>query len=435
MFSSEKNQVNPRKDLRMNLGTAISNGWKWIKKIRSTQDDFALLIVFLTLLIIFFVFLPFKAFLAIVLGLIIMSIRVVRTVEFAAVTHFWRRTGRILTEGVNFVWPIVSIIERFNEQLDSDEVAVTFTTKDRVAATTDGSLQWRPDREIVIAERTVKTMFGGKRIVKNWLRFIENDEDVIIQGIRDAVKSTLGAVAGRQTADDFIQGRDALGLLINAILRLKDVPHDNPSAVVAMMEQDRLEKGGAGDEIKLGTLTIPVSSIRKKGDRDVVETKDVPCILHGEVRPEHVLTFYGTYGKYIRQLLEEEHSKPDKSTIEERYGIHIETYALAGVKFTDATQRAFERERQARAEAEGSKARFAEYERERNAIAAANPGMDPAVVSNLAAANVGILSKQVVGYEGINGPTLPLGPILMAPQTPPPATPPPSTPERKKPNA
>lgn len=358
--------------------------------LKERGEDVFYGVIFGSLLLFILLFTNIWITAAIATILCLMGIRIVPTVEFAVVTHWMRRTGRILTEGFNWVWPIITTTRRFSEQLDPDTVTVSFNTSDRVEIFNEGSLQWRADRTVTY-ERKAKVLWWERTM--QWLTFIDNSEEAILRGIVDAIKSTLGTVAGLHTVDDFIKNRQALEDLINAILRLEHLPHLEPNMVGAL----RVPPVSTGL-----TYVDPASGI---------------------VPPGRLLAFYRKYAKELKRLLEDERNdKQQKSLIERRYGIHIETFALAQVKFDKKTQEAFERERQAQAEAAAAEKKLTLVVEGSQKIGAAHPTLSPETKVNVAAASVGVSPRQTIAFEGTTGGTLPTVIPIPILQPPPPTT-------------
>lgn len=301
------------------------------------------------------------------LGFLVFSaIRIIPTAHFGVVTVLGKRTGRFLTEGFNLVFPFLTQVELVSEELESDPVSVSFTTSDRVSATVAGSIQWRPDKKVT-ARKEIRGIFGENRTVDNWITFVEMSEDAVKEGIKDAVGAVLGAIAGFYGADDFIARREELSDIVNAALQLEKPPHLFPDDFARTF-------GAAAADLKTDTGTPYVDA-------------------SGRVAPHHCLDFYRQYKTRVKQLLANERTGAHEiSEVERRYGIAIETFALAGVAFSPETKRALDRERQVIA----FNAAVGELRKQ-------SPNLTEQEAVNQIAAIFGSADKIVVSSEGIAG--------------------------------
>lgn len=317
---------------------------------------------------------PAIALAAVLVAFIVASIRIIPAVQFGVVKRFGKRTGRVLGEGLKFVVPFFDVVDLFSEKLDSDEVEVGFTTKDKVRIDVRGSTQWR-------ADKSVGYLKEGTKVV----RFIEMSADAIEQGLRDAVESLLGAIAGLHDVNDFINKRTPLEQLINASLRLEEPPHLFPEKIA-----ERLSVPGA----------LPVAI----GDLKDADGKPFLTPAQNEVPPDRYLAFYAQYGKEIRALLKEEQDEQSQvSPVEERYGISIVTFALAQVTFDEKTQEAFELARQADARTEAAGKLSLNVIELAATLRKKNKKLTQQEAINQAAATLGIATKNVISIEGGGG--------------------------------
>lgn len=204
---------------------------------------------------------------------------IIPNVHFGVVQRFSKRTGRILKEGIHLVIPFFDEVLLIEQLLKNKPLEVKVTSKDELPIEIVGSIQYRAASTITDAQ--------GRN------RFVEMDETVIENGINDAVEAELGIIAGLTTAEDFIQERAAVGLLIACILNLETPPH-----------------------------------VREK------------------VEPANRLKYYIDH---LDECIEElqTHSADKHSAIEERYGIDIVAFTLSRVKFDEATEAALKAKKDA----------------------------------------------------------------------------------------
>lgn len=219
-----------------------------------------------------------------------------RISKMSNVAKFFFGKG-VRDEGFCLKIPFLEEIEIFPYELQTTPIKVRVFSKDRLEITVEGSVQHRPDRALV------------EKI------YAEMSEDAIRIGLVDAVESELGKIAGSKEGDVFIQSREELENLINCVLRLNIPPHHGPS----------------------GYST--------QGD----------LCDNGEIPPEKRIEFYKQNRKKIRETLDGEAKEVFlRSTIEERYGFDIVTFALSKVDFSPETKKALEEKRQAKAHTEAA---------------------------------------------------------------------------------
>lgn len=219
-----------------------------------------------------------------------------RISKMSKVARFFFGKG-VRDEGFCFKIPFLEEIEIFSYELQTTPIKVKVFSKDRLEITVEGSVQHRPDRALV------------EKI------YAEMSEEAIRIGLVDAVESELGKIAGSKDGDVFIQSREELENLINCVLRLNIPPHHGPS--------DYSTQGDLSD--------------------------------NGEIPPEKRIEFYKQNRKKIRETLGGETKEVSlRSTIEERYGFDIVTFALSKVDFSSETKKALEEKRQAKAHTEAA---------------------------------------------------------------------------------
>lgn len=175
--------------------------------------------------------------------------------------------------------------------------------------------------------------------------FVEMSEKTITVGIIDMVKSKLGSLGGVKESNDFIENRAAIADLINCSLRLKKAPH-----------------------------------------------------LDSGVNIKKVIDFYKTNWQQVKKILNGEKARvKNRSSIEERYGIDIEQFALASIVFTPETEKSFEKEKQAEARARAFDKKMEMAKKAKELGASAQEALNAADVSLDSA------KKEVISVEGQAG--------------------------------
>ncbi len=252
----------------------------------------------------------------------------ISTINYGVVTLFGERTGRIVREGLRLIWPFgFNKVELIPFDLKTNEITVIVYSKDNVAITIKGSNQHRPTGYKVPQAKTGIAEIDQKidlleQYPYGWAKrgdgkpllfsYMEAEEATILGGLSDGIKHEIGAIAGTYPADKFIQERDALGRIINATLIMEVPPHKRKQLIKKfehLPESERL---------------VPVK------DR---------------------IKFYKDHAAEIDDLIEKaRNNNLEVSEIEGRYGIEIETFALATVDFSEKTKAALELARQQEAE-------------------------------------------------------------------------------------
>ena len=270
--------------------------------------------------------------------------------------RFGKRTGKIYEEGLGLKIPIIDTVELFSTELDKIEVSANFTAKDKLDLTLSGSLQYRPDSHISDDTQDLHRPPGDRK-GKN--TFFAMSNEIIKSGIEDAVEALLGGLGGVYDGQEFIGNRQALGSIINSVLRLEKPRHLNHDSAT--------------------------------------------CGVHGCTKPQKIdakdlVDFYNSHWTHVKDAIDRR-PETEYSPIEVRYGIDIEIFALASVDFSEATKEAFEKKKQAevRKEAFAFKMEMAKNAKDllgataQEALNAADVSLDPEV------------KKQVVSVEGQAG--------------------------------
>lgn len=217
-----------------------------------------------------------------------------------------RHEDRVYGEGWHGFWDgVMPFIDRIAVEpvtLQPMTITTKVLSKDNLQLTVGGSVQFRVD---------------------DVYRHMEMDLDLktIEVGMRDAIESELGIIAGKVNGDQFKAARREVQLLINSVLRFSVASHYRASAADP-------------------TVFDPAN-----GDQ--------------EVEPHKRVGFYRKNGKAIRTALERETEEADdRSEIEKRYGIDVVVFELAEVDFTPETVAALEKKRQAELGADAAQGAF-----------------------------------------------------------------------------
>lgn len=215
-----------------------------------------------------------------------------------------RHEDRVYGEGWHGFWDgVMPFIDRIAVEpvtLQPMTITTKVLSKDNLQLTVGGSVQFRVD---------------------DVYRHMEMDLKTIEVGMRDAIESELGIIAGKVNGDQFKAARREVQLLINSVLRFGAAPHCRASAA------------------------DPATCDLANGDQ--------------EVEPHKRISFYRKNGKVIRAALKlETENADDRSDIEARYGIDVVVFELAEVDFTPETVAALEKKRQAELGADAAQGAF-----------------------------------------------------------------------------
>lgn len=245
--------------------------------------------------------------------------------HYGAVTRLGERQTRILREGYHFVLPFIDTVVLISYKIQTLDVEVPVTSRDKWKIDIIGSAKWRPDNDNT---KTENPRTG--RLEPNVLGILEVPEKTITKGLIDAVKNYLGQVAGQHDAEDFISKRRAIHDIISAVLLLEKPPHLYPNT---------LNSTESGD-----------------GKLDPHENFSEFIDKSGEVSLEKVTEFYEKYRSVIRKILENQDQDESHSAIEKLYRIVIQTFDLSTVKYSEESAKALESIKQRELQAESQRA-------------------------------------------------------------------------------
>lgn len=207
-------------------------------------------------------------------------------------------------EGWHKKWPFIEEVEIISTELDEMDINATLTTADNLGLTVKGSLQYSPDPRITECIRNRQ----GEEVHVN--KFIGISDAVIRDGIKEMIEAILGTLGGQHEHEVFIKQRLALGVLVNAILILRVLPHEKHTKYC---KKD----------------TCPWKN------QDLIEV-------------EKLLDFYLAHRHEVSKAIKRQRGvAKHESEVEERYGISIETFALSKVTFSADTAQALEEKKRA----------------------------------------------------------------------------------------
>lgn len=285
--------------------------------------------------------------LAMAVILVLSSAVVVPTVQKGIVTFFRKRgkgTGSVVNEGLRWVVPFAGGVEKISYELVTSEIAEDFFSKSsagkgRLEVTIKGKAQWRPDKDDAVLRDV----------------FLERSEQAISQGLVAQINAELGKVVGTQDAEELIENREFIDLLINAVLRL-----EKPFGKQELTPDQRFEY-----------VKTHSRQLKKKLQEDQKR-------LQGDQR-----NISGS---------------EERSEVERLYGIEIIKFSLADVAYSKETARTFELERQAIAKKDASQAILALEGQHRAS------GKNPREARTAAEIDMEKGTKrQVFSFEGLEG--------------------------------
>ncbi|MDO8663978.1 MAG: SPFH domain-containing protein [Candidatus Liptonbacteria bacterium] len=335
---------------------------------------------------------------ALVAALIVDSLVITSAFHFNVHERLGKRTGKISLEGLDFKIPLIDKIKEISMSLEPIPMGVNFTTKDNVQLALTGSLQHNPDFNIKEEEGPNK---GANR-------YISISEKVIKDGIEDMISDVLGGLGGKYNAVDFIKSRQALGDIINNLLQF-EVPyhlrhhreaHDGSTCSVKNCKVcDAAPDCNTAEDCKYEGCGV----VKFKRGEEVIPV----CDYDERVDAEDLLDFYNSHWKYLKKNRDKEEKLKEKpSSVEKRYGIKVEVFALANVDFSDDMKKALEAQKQAeaRAVAFGKKMEMAEQVIDlaklkevpvtmQEALNSADVSLTPTIANN----------KKVISVEGAIG--------------------------------
>lgn len=307
--------------------------------------------------------------------------------HYGVVTRFGKRTGRVLSEGLNFITPFIDKVRLYSYELRTDSLdKISVFSEDRLDMELKGSVQWRPDKNKLV-------------------EFVEIPENTILVGLKDAIKSEIGKIAGEKEGDFFIKERKPLEVLINCIFRLQRPPHYFLNPIVEEVERKRIIKGYEfGDSFdKWIRDKKKIMAGVDEDEEKIKKIEDARTERMWDIQVENekldILKFYKENARWIQLMIEL--GEDERSSIEELYHIDISIFRLADVDFTSETKRALEKERQVKAEIVAAKQQQEWKLKIMDELI--EKGLDAEKASNAADVIMGVaMPRQVISIEGGN---------------------------------
>lgn len=248
---------------------------------------------------------------------------------------FGKKINKTLGEGLKYAYPFLNLFGKvllFSEDLETQslegEGSATVISKDGLEIWIEGSSQWRPDPE-------------------NLFTYSKTPSDTIHHGMKDAIEQGLGEIAGTLEGEAFRARREEIKYIIDCYFSLKrrpdfyinkKDPENFPidSSISFEEHLSSLKRANAHDAEKLRLI-------------EKIEAKNwiVPTVEKDGRKIIDVLEFYKENINLIVTILKLGNTINEKSEIEERYGIRIETFKLARVRYSEKVQASMEEQKQA----------------------------------------------------------------------------------------
>ncbi|MDP3948662.1 MAG: SPFH domain-containing protein [bacterium] len=325
---------------------------------------------------------------ALVAALIVDSLVITLAFHFNVHERLGKRTGKVSLEGLDFKIPIIDSVKRISMSLEPIPIGVDFTTADNVQLGLTGSLQHNPDFEIKEEEGPNK---GANK-------YISMSEKVIKEGIEHMISDVLGGLGGKYNAVDFIKSRQALGDIINNLLQF-EIPYH--------LRHHRESHDGSTCSVADCKVCNAAPDCNAAEDCKYEGCRVDNCKHDEQVNAEDLLDFYNSHWKYLKKnRVEEEKLKEKPSSVEKRYGIKVEVFALANVGFSKEMKDALGAQKQAdaRATAFGKKIKMAANVMRLAKAAKINVTMQEALNAADVSLNPKIAdNKKIVSVEGAAG--------------------------------
>lgn len=203
---------------------------------------------------------------------------------------------RSMKEGLNIIWPFFERVLGFSAMPGPVEIRVSVQSNE--ASETSGVNDDSSSMTIVISGLAmIRVDIGLLDVRRQWT-------DVNIRkGLEGKIRQELGIISGKTKGFDFVRMHEEISLIINSLLRLKNVPHLNPRLI------------------------------------------NSSYVAGSEVPPEERISFYRDKGNKakIKEFLKEEGGNPEeRSEAEEMYGVDIMEFTLDPPDFTDEMKKGLE---------------------------------------------------------------------------------------------
>ncbi len=220
--------------------------------------------------------------------------------HYAVPMIFGERKSFNFKEGLH-IWPPSPIgdIQRISLAPRLIEVDVIFQLKDELEMTTSVAMPYAPDPKL--QDPNTK--------INKFSSITENEEAILKKNAQTFLKEKFGIIAGRVESQTFLDNLATVGAILNAMMRLKNLPHLN---------HDKTTCGVSG------------------------------CTMEKMVPSNKILSFYKTHWQIVKALIDNEKLCPEeRSTFEEDWGIDIGRITFSQPRYSTETQKARESVRQA----------------------------------------------------------------------------------------
>lgn len=260
--------------------------------------------------------------------------------HFAVPNFFDKRMKTFWDEGLVLTIPFVITLPKdqiYSKIVDPISVKFDFPTDDNVILTWTGLIEYVRDPEIQNNEGYPRITDFKRKQLKSQLK----------ERLQEEVKN-LGNV---YESDDFRnEYGEALGLLLESVMRLKNIPHFNPKgAIKDLVDNNENENGSsAGNISKWGELKSDLNE--KLQEKSKSKIKDWTTTIPVENR----LEFYSVFSHFVKKLLASESENNNEwSENEKYYGIDIQKISNSDIGFTNEMKQALEEQEKSEKEIEG----------------------------------------------------------------------------------
>lgn len=260
--------------------------------------------------------------------------------HFAVPNFFDKRMETYWDEGLALTIPFVITIPEnqiYSKIVNRVPIKFDFPTKDDVILTWTGLIEYVPDPDIYSEE--------------GYVRITDFEEKGLKSGLTDRTQEEVKNLGNVYESDDFRnEYGEALGLLLESVMRLKNIPHFNPKdALKDLVDNHENENGSsAGNISKWEELKSNLNE--KLQEKSKSKIKDWTTTIPVENR----LEFYSVFSHFVKKLLASEGENNNEwSENEKYYGIDIQKISNSDIGFTDEMKQALEEQEKSEKEIEG----------------------------------------------------------------------------------
>lgn len=284
-----------------------------------------------------------------------------KTAHYFVVTRWGgQRTGRIIREKIGLIIPFIESGIWVNQELDEIPFDIKLTSKDNLEIRIAGGIHHYPDHRIIDKD--------GRNV------FVGVSPEVFVKGIVKAVEANIAQIGGKMKGHDFIQHRDKVIEVINAMVRMSKPPH---------MRHEPGERPTDYEPPYEDPNTLIIC-----GNKDCKFAK-------GIISVDDLAQFLDTHWSlYFEANRAEKENENDHSRIEFLYGIDVERVVANVVEFSEETREALEEKEQTilRGEAFTEKVKMVKD--------AATAGISPDHALDSVDATMGHAEKMVISTAG-----------------------------------